>query len=77
MLETKIVYACESMNEAAVNAVQQAGTDWELLTVYYGSGITESEAQSAADELAALCPDAEVQVLNGAQPLYSLIITLE
>lgn len=77
LLETKIVYACESMNEAAVNAVQQAGTDWELLTVYYGSGITESEAQSAADELAALCPDAEVQVLNGAQPLYPLIITLE
>lgn len=77
LLETKIVYACESMSEAAVNAVQQTGTDWELLTVYYGSGITESEAHSAADELAALCPDAEVQVLNGSQPLYPLIITLE
>lgn len=77
LLENKIVCTGSGLNEAAVGAVQKAGTDWELLTLYYGSDITENEAQSAAAELEKLCPGAEVQVLEGAQPLYPLIITLE
>ena len=77
LLENKIVCTGSGLNEAAVGAVQKAGTDWELLTLYYGSDITENEAQSAAAELEMLCPGAEVQVLEGAQPLYPLIITLE
>ena len=77
LLENKIVCTGGSLNAAAVDAVHQAGTDWELLTLYYGSEITEDEANSAAAELEKICPGAEVQVLNGAQPLYPLIITLE
>ena len=89
LLENKIVCTGSGLNEAAVGAVQKAGTEWELLTLYYGSDITENEAlyygsditeneaQSAAAELEKLCPSAEVQVLEGAQPLYPLIITLE
>ena len=77
LLENKIVCTGSGLNEAVVGAVQKAGTDWELLTLYYGSDITENEAQSAAAELEMLCPGAEVQVLEGAQPLYPLIITLE
>ena len=77
LLENKIVCTGSGLNEAAVGAVQKAGTEWELLTLYYGSDITENEAQSAAAELEKLCPGAEVQVLEGAQPLYPLIITLE
>ncbi len=77
LLENKIVHACGSMAEAAIGAVQQAGTDWELLTLYYGSEITEDEARAVAAELEKLCPGAEAEVFNGAQPLYPLIITLE
>ena len=77
LLENKIVCTGGSLNAAAVDAVHQAGTDWELLTLYYGSEITEDEANTAAAELEKICPGAEVQVLNGAQPLYPLIITLE
>ena len=77
LLENKIVCTGGSLNVAAVDAVHQAGTDWELLTLYYGSEITEEEANNAAAELEKICPGAEVQVLNGAQPLYPLIITLE
>lgn len=77
LLENKIVCTGGSLNAAAVDAVHQAGTDWELLTLYYGSEITEEEALGAAAELEKICPGAEVQVLNGAQPLYPLIITLE
>ena len=77
LLENKIVCTGGSLNAAAVDAVHQAGTDWELLTLYYGSEITEDEANNAAAELEKICPGAEVQVLNGAQPLYPLIITLE
>ena len=77
LLENKIVCTGSSLNEAATKAVGQAASEWELLTLYYGSDITESEAQLAAAELEKICPGAEVQVLNGAQPLYPLIITLE
>ena len=72
LLENKIVCTGGSLNAAAVDAVYQAGTDWELLTLYYGSEITEDEALGAAAELEKICPGAEVQVLNGAQPLYPL-----
>ena len=77
LLENKIVCTGSSLNEAAAKAVTQAAGEWELLTLYYGSDITESEAQLAAAELEKICPGAEVQILNGAQPLYPLIITLE
>ena len=42
----------------------------EYITIYYGADITEKQAQKAADIFAEICPDADVNLLNGGQPVY-------
>ena len=55
--------------------VQDAGK--EYITVYYGADITEKQAQKAADLFADLCPDADVNLLRGGQPVYYYLISAE
>ena len=49
----------------------------EFITVYYGADVSEEEAQSAADNISACFPDAEVGVVNGGQPVYYYMISVE
>ena len=49
----------------------------EYITIYYGQDIKEKHAQKAADLFAELCPDADVNLLPGGQPVYAYIISGE
>ncbi len=49
----------------------------EFITIYYGEDIKEKHAQKAADLFADICPDAEVNLLNGGQPVYYYLISAE
>ena len=49
----------------------------EYITIYYGEDITEKQAQKAADIFAEICPDADVNLLNGGQPVYYYLISAE
>ena len=49
----------------------------QFITVYYGQQVSEEDAQAVADRFAAACPDAEVSVLNGGQPVYYYMISVE
>jgi len=49
----------------------------EYVTIYYGADITEKQAQKAADLFADICPDADVNLLNGGQPVYYYLISAE
>ncbi len=49
----------------------------EFVTVFYGSDISEDEAQKAAEVFAQVCPDAEVTLLAGGQPVYYYLISAE
>ena len=51
--------------------------DDEILTVYYGDEINETEANRLEDTISELYPDLEVEVYYGGQPLYYYIISLE
>ena len=52
-------------------------SDCEFLTVFYGENVTEEEANAAADIFRAACPNAEVTVLDGGQPVYYYLISAE
>ena len=41
----------------------------EYITIYYGADIPEKQAQKAADLFAEICPNADVNLLNGGQPV--------
>ena len=49
----------------------------EYITVYYGADVKEKHAQKAADIFAEICPDADVNLLSGGQPVYYYMISAE
>ena len=49
----------------------------EFVTIYYGEDIAEKHAQKAADLFAEVCPDADVTLLSGGQPVYYYMISAE
>jgi len=49
----------------------------EFITIYYGSDVKEKHAQKAADIFAEICPDADVNLLSGGQPVYYYLISAE
>ena len=49
----------------------------EFITVYYGSDVAEDKANEAAETIIGCFPDAEVCVVNGGQPVYYYMISVE
>ena len=49
----------------------------EYVTIYYGADVKEKHAQKAADIFAEFCPDADVNLLYGGQPVYYYMISAE
>ena len=47
------------------------------ITLYYGQDIKEKQAQKAMQIFADLCPDADVNLLPGGQPVYYYLISAE
>ena len=55
--------------------VRDDGKDY--VTIYYGENVKEKHAQKAADIFAEVCPDADVNLLRGGQPVYYYLISAE
>ena len=49
----------------------------EYITIYHGADVKEKHAQKAADIFADICPDADVNLINGGQPVYYYLISAE
>ena len=49
----------------------------EFVNIFYGSDISESDAEAAAEIFRTHAPDAEVNVLSGGQPIYYYLISAE
>ncbi len=49
----------------------------EFVTIYYGADTTEKHAQKAADIFSSICPEADVNLINGGQPVYYYLISAE
>ena len=58
-------------------AKKVAGQGKDYITIYYGEDVKEKHAQKAADIFAELCPDADVNLLYGGQPVYYYLISAE
>ncbi len=58
-------------------AEQVAEKEQEFVTIYYGEDITEEQAQIAVEIFEEVCPDAEVALIPGGQPVYYYLISAE
>ena len=55
----------------------QSHQDAEFISLFYGEDVTEEQAQKAEAIFAAACPNAEVSLLPGGQPVYYYMISAE
>ena len=58
---------------AVADPQQQA----EFISIFYGENVTEKEAQAALEIFTTACPNAEITLLNGGQPVYYYLISAE
>jgi dihydroxyacetone kinase-like predicted kinase len=49
----------------------------EYVTIYYGADVSDRHAQKTADIFAQICPDADVNLIKGGQPVYYYLISAE
>jgi DAK2 domain fusion protein YloV len=65
---TKVVY--ETLDKAGLGKS-------DVITIYYGADAQEAEANEIKDTLSAQYPNLQVEVVNGGQPHYEYIISIE
>ena len=73
----KIVAKSTSITEATLASVRKICTDCDMVTMYYGEGVTESEATHVAEVISEEYPDLEVATYYGGQPHYYYILSAE
>ena len=56
---------------------QLADEDSELISIYYGSDVSEEDANAVAKEIEAAYPACDVEVNYGGQPIYYYFVSVE
>ena len=78
LLEGKLVAVGATPNEALLDMLEQAGIeDGSLVTLYHGAGTTDLKAQEAARAIQLRYGGVEVEVLDGGQPHYQYVTSVE
>ncbi|HNT74145.1 MAG TPA: DAK2 domain-containing protein [Anaerolineae bacterium] len=78
LLDGDLVVDTRSFEEAVRWLLAEADLeDRELVTLYYGEGVNPEQAQALTDELIEAYPDLEFEVVEGLQPHYPYIISIE
>ena len=66
------------MHDVAIDLVKEIVTEDDgLITIYYGADTKEEDAKALGAEIEELCPDCDVEVHEGGQPLYYYLIAVE
>ena len=74
----KILANGKDLTETVKAAVDKAvDEDSVVVSLYYGSDVTEDEASAMAEAIAPVLKDAEASVAYGGQPVYYYIISVE
>jgi hypothetical protein len=78
LIDDQLAAAGDTLAGVVHDMLYKAAADKrELITLYYGDMVNESDARLLADHLSAEFADQEIQVVNGGQPLYPYIISVE
>ena len=73
-----LVVAADSIEEGLMKLLEQIGTeDFEQITLFYGNGMTEEEADKYVEMIGERYPDHEVECHYGGQPHYFFSLSVE
>lgn len=74
----KLITSTHSIEEACESLLVAAGTsDYERITLFYGEDIQLNRVNELADKIRSIYPSHEIEVHEGGQPHYQLIISIE
>lgn len=73
----KIAAKSASISEATLATAEKIVDDAEMLTLYYGADITESDAERMVSKLQERYPDLEIAAYYGGQPHYYYLLSAE
>ncbi len=78
LLNDKLIATGESDAEVAIQILKYAGMDkGALVTIYYGSDASASDAEALSGEIMDAFPGVEIEVVYGGQPYYTYILSVE
>ncbi len=78
MYNGKIEVIAKDKQEGTKELVKAAiDDDSEIISIYYGSDVTEEDAEEIAEFIEEEYPDCEVEINRGGQPLYYYVISVE
>ncbi|MBP3410167.1 MAG: DAK2 domain-containing protein [Clostridia bacterium] len=78
MIDNKLNVLGNDIHQVGIDVTaKMVHEDATLITVYYGSDVTEEDAQALCDALAEAYPDCDVELQYGGQPLYYYLIAVE
>ena len=72
-----ILVSADSKKETVIELLNKVAENEELVTIYYGEGITEAEAEEIKIIMEENFDFDEMEIYPGGQPLYPFIISLE
>lgn len=78
-LDDKTIKAVgEDIKETTITLIEEMiDEDSELISLYYGAGVTEEEANEIADDLMTKHEDMDIEVHYGGQPIYYYLLSVE
>ena len=77
MLEGRIVVHHKDLKQTYHELLRKMNQEAEVVTVYYGEGIAEEEAESYKEEAESIFKDADIELYDGKQPVYYFMISAE
>ncbi len=78
LLDGKLVVSAETVEQGVMDLLEKAEAgEHEIVTLFYGEGMTHVEANRIADVIRNKYSSLEVEVQEGAQPHYQFIISIE
>lgn len=78
LIDDKLAVAGEDIASTLLALLDKANSgDRELVTLYYGNGLTEAEAAAVADAVRRAYPSLQVDLIPGEQPHYYFIVGIE
>jgi len=78
LLDGKLVVSAESVEQGMMQMLEKAqAADYELITLFFGEGMTHAEANRIADVIRKKYSSLDVEVQEGGQPHYQFIVSVE
>ncbi len=78
LLDGKLAVSSDTVEDACLTLLEKAKIDdYELITLFYGEDLNTSEANRIADLIREKYNDKEIEIQEGGQPHYQLILSIE